>query len=284
MTSAPAGLLEARRLLIEHLDTHPGQTVSADLDPAEVGIVGDAGHLGGYHCGRDRVRRDSAGNIVDYSVIESPRDRAGLDLDAAALDVGWFIVTTPRGAFNLRHFSAWLVGECERGAPDTLDIREVIYSLDGVAVKRWDRLKRRTTGDGSHRTHTHISEFRDSNGRKMPALMRRWLIHIGLIEGDTMADGFNEKDRGALTEVYQNAVPLMRGDDVVPPGGGQAGGEPHWAVGQIKAIAADVAALKARPLVEPAPVDPLALQAAVEACIPAIVKAVNDDAARRAAE
>lgn len=41
MTTAPPGLLEARALLLAHLDMHPGQTVSADLDPAEVGIVGN---------------------------------------------------------------------------------------------------------------------------------------------------------------------------------------------------------------------------------------------------
>lgn len=187
MTTAPAGLLEARRLLLDHLDMHPGQTVAADLDPAEVGIVGDTAHNGGYHCGRDRVVRDDAGNIVDYSVVESPRDRAGLDLDASALDVGYFKVTTSRGVFDLYDFNAWLVGLCKAHDPGCGDIREVIYSPDGEVVKRWDRLGRRTTGSGSHRAHTHISEFRDANGRNMKDLMRRFLIHIGLIGDDDMA-------------------------------------------------------------------------------------------------
>jgi hypothetical protein len=184
MTTAPAGLLAARQLLLDHLDIHPGVTVAADLDPAEVGIIGDAAHVGGYHCGRDRVVRDAAGNITDYSVVESPRDRAGLDLDASAMDVGEFEVATAKGTFNLRDFSRWLVAECERAAADTLDIREVIYSLDGVTVLRWDRLRRRDTGSGSHRTHTHISEFRDANGRNMVALVTRWLTHIGLMGED----------------------------------------------------------------------------------------------------
>lgn len=193
MTSAPPGLLAARRLLLDHLDMHPG-TVDADLDPAEVGIVGNPDHRGGYHCGRDRVDLD------DYSVRESPRDRAGLSDFASALDVGWFSVRTQRGTRTLRDMSAWLVGLCQMGDPDTQDIREVIYSLDGVTVRRWDRLRLRTSGDTSHRTHTHISEFRDARGRGMVALLTRWLIHIGLI-GDDMA--FETADSNRLWNAQQ---------------------------------------------------------------------------------
>lgn len=190
MTRAPASLLTVRRLLLDHLGPNvrprPGVTILDPLgDPAwEVGIVGDADHRGGYHCGSNRVV------TRDYSVIESPRDRAGLTLDASALDVGMFRVRTPKGVFDLRHYSRWLVQQCEANTADTRHIREVIYSPDGKTVKRWDRLRRRTTGDKSHLGHTHESHFRDVTkaGTDVTAVYRRYLTTIGLIKGDnTMA-------------------------------------------------------------------------------------------------
>lgn len=175
MTRAPANLLALRTLLLTHLDNAPGPD---DLQPAELGVVGDPAHRGGYHCGSDRVVKN------DYSVVESPRDRAGLSDYAAALDVGQFKVTTPKGTFDLRHYSKWLVAQCAANTADTRDIREVIYSPDGTTVKRWDRLGKRSSGDSSHRWHTHISFHRDAikAGRDQTAVVRRYLTTIGLIK------------------------------------------------------------------------------------------------------
>ncbi|MGW1057632.1 hypothetical protein [Micromonospora rubida] len=186
MTTAPPTLLAARQLLLQHLDVTKGVTRTADLDPAEVGIVGDPAHIGGYHCGTDRVRRVS-GQVRDYSVVESPRDRSGLANMACALDVGDFSISVAGKSHNLRSFSAWLVAQCKAGTADTRDIREVIYSPDGKTVKRWDRLGLRATGDGSHRWHTHISYHRDAikAGRDQTAVYRRYLTHIGLIKAPT---------------------------------------------------------------------------------------------------
>jgi hypothetical protein len=177
--------MAARRLLLDHLDMQPGRAVHSDLDPAEVGIVGDPAHIGGYHCGSDRVRREG-GQIRDYSVTESPRDRSGLADWACALDIGEFRVTVGGRAYDLPHLSAWIVGQCKANAPDTRDIREVIWSPDGRTVKRWDRLGRRSTGDSSHRWHTHISYHRDAikAGRDQVGLFRRYLTSIGLLAGE----------------------------------------------------------------------------------------------------
>jgi hypothetical protein len=196
MTRAPANLMAVRTLLLTHLDNAPGPD---DLEPGEVGIVGDPAHRGGYHCGSDRVVSG------DYSVVESPRDRAGLTDYAAALDVGPFSVTVNGKTHNLQTFSAWCVGECAANAPDTRDIREIIYSTDGSTVKRWDRLGKRTSGDSSHRWHTHFSFFRDAikAGRDQRPLFARYLQRIGLLKVPATVedDMFSETDRMMLTAV-----------------------------------------------------------------------------------
>ncbi|MET7949211.1 hypothetical protein [Micromonospora sp. NPDC005324] len=179
MTRAPSNLLAVRSLLLTHLDNAPGPD---DLDPGEVGIVGDSAHRGGYHCGSDRLDSD------DYSVRESPRDRAGLTFDAAALDVGWFEVRVGGVTHNLYTFNRWMVAQLEANTPDSRDIREWIYTLDGKTVRRWDRLKKRSTGDSSHRWHSHGSWFRDAikAGRDQRPLFRRYLQSIGLIKAPTV--------------------------------------------------------------------------------------------------
>ncbi|MEV0646109.1 hypothetical protein AB0I28_12665 [Phytomonospora sp. NPDC050363] len=174
MTFAPEPLLAARKYIIAALGV-PG---------AGVGIVGDSAHWGGYHCGRDRTVSG------DYSVVESSRDR-GPTLAAAALDVGSFSKTIGGEKRDLKHFSAWLVEQCKAGAPDTRDIREVIYSPDGRSVKRWDRLGRRNSGDDSHRYHTHISYFRDSESRDKVGLFKRYVEGE---EDETMAGFFDVDD------------------------------------------------------------------------------------------
>ncbi|MET8553189.1 hypothetical protein ABZU24_31760 [Micromonospora zamorensis] len=189
--------MAVRTLLLTHLDNSPGPD---DLDPAEVGIVGDPAHRGGYHCGSDRVVSG------DYSVVESPRDRAGLTLDAAALDVGPFEVRSGGRTHTLATFSAWCVAQCAANAADTRDIREIIYSLDGSTVKRWDRLGKRSTGDSSHRWHTHFSFFRDAikAGRDQRPLFRRYLSSIGLLEDDDMTP----EEHNWLATVHKNLTVL----------------------------------------------------------------------------
>ncbi|MFG2056697.1 hypothetical protein ACGFI9_22005 [Micromonospora sp. NPDC048930] len=200
MTAAPANLLAVRTLLLTYLNVDKDTVKAADLEPGEVGIVGDANHRGGYHCGSDRVVAN------DYSVVESPRDSTGLTLNASALDVGMFTAVVGGRTHNLRTFSTWCVAQCAASAADTRDIREIIYSPDGQTVKRWDRLGKRTTGDSSHLTHTHFSFFRDSTkaGRDQTPLFRRYLTTIGLIEGDDMS-------AQAESEIHQVYAGLFHG-------------------------------------------------------------------------
>ena len=203
MTRAPANLLAVRTLLLTHLNADPKASRAADLEPAEVGIVGDSAHRGGYHCGSNRVVTN------DYSVVESSRDRTGLTLDAAALDVGGFEVRSGGRTHTLATFSLWCVEQCKANTPDTRDIREIIYSPDGKTVKRWDRLGKRSSGDSSHRWHTHFSFFRDAikAGRDQRPLFVRYLRSIGLLP-PPVEDDMTPEEHNWLATVHKNLTVL----------------------------------------------------------------------------
>lgn len=161
MTFAPPTLLAARNYL-------KGQ--DPDLDNAEVGIVGGPGHVAqgtSYHLGKDQLILSKN----PYSV-RTARDKAGLSNAASALDID-------DDLDELRALSLWLVEQCRAGAPDTLDIREIIFSPDGVNVYRWDRERGQTSlpvpdNDLSHRRHTHVAYYRDSEFRDKVGLYKRF--------------------------------------------------------------------------------------------------------------
>src|SRR5688572_29703310 len=117
-TYAPAALLALRAYL----------KPLTGLPDKELGIIGDKDHVGGYHHGWSQ-RRIVNGTTADYSWNESGRDSSRKTNAARAFDIGMF----PR----LRELSVWLVNECKANAPDTRDIREIIYSPDGKVVRRW---------------------------------------------------------------------------------------------------------------------------------------------------
>lgn len=128
-----------------------------------LGVVGDAAHQAkgmSYHLGRSQLASDA------YSRTTT-RDRAGLSEAASAIDLGRL-----KGALGpLRAFSRWLVVQCQAGIPGTADIREVIYTIDGKVVMRYDRERgaastpRPGEANLSHLTHTHVSFYRDSERR-----------------------------------------------------------------------------------------------------------------------
>jgi hypothetical protein len=260
MTFAPANLTAVRRLLLDHC---PG------LAPAEVGIVGDPAHRGGYHCGRDRLDSD------DYSVRESSRDRNGLTEAASALDIGQWSARVGGKAHSLASMSMWLVAQCKAGTADSKDIREIIYSPDGTVVRRWDRLGRRSSGDSSHRWHTHISYHRDATkaGRDLTALYRRYLTSIGILEDDmTPAEFADILDNPAVAQrlraiAVQYPVFPDRSLLTVVQQGDQRTARIEQALAQ----------LAARPPVQAAPVDVDQLAAALRP----YVEAAAESAVRR---
>lgn len=157
MTFAPQNLLDVRAFLKPH----------TGLGDADLGIVGDTAHAAkgtSYHLGADQLT-DTA-----YS-RRTARDRAGLTNAASAIDIGMF----PR----LREMSLWLVAQCRADTSDTRWIREIIFSPDGTNVYTWDReagvsSAPQLRGASSHRSHTHVSGFRDSEHANRAAVFERF--------------------------------------------------------------------------------------------------------------
>ena len=138
---------------------------------AMLGIVGDSKHTKGYHLGKDRIYDGSGPGLgsADYSV-QTARDKAGLTDAASAIDLGRL-----NGTLNgLWDFSRWFAQQCMDGRPGYRDVREVIFwSKVRNRVIGWSALDPdrwiNDYGDLSHKTHTHISFFRDSEHRdKVP--------------------------------------------------------------------------------------------------------------------
>lgn len=186
MTYAPEDLLAVRRYLLS----------VTGLPSASVGIVGDDNHPDGYHVGNDALAK--VGKVTsDYSKRESSRDRPGSNA-ASALDVGSWSGRRGAARVTFLEFSAALVGACRNGDPRAADIREIIYTPDGLTVHRYDRLGIRSSGDSSHLYHTHISLFRTSEGRRAGTDNLLGLIRK-IFEGDDMAD-FDATNPNAWTE------------------------------------------------------------------------------------
>jgi hypothetical protein len=165
VTYAPAPL----KALVTYLATTRGHPTS------QFGVVGNTAHVMGYHLGRDRIFTIPPGlGSADYS-IQTARDKAGLSDAAAAIDIKF-----ESDFLLLRRLSVWLVEHCRTNAPGTSDIREVIYSPDGTTVLRWDRQRgvtsapRQGEADNTHRWHTHVSYYRDSEARDKTAPFRRF--------------------------------------------------------------------------------------------------------------
>jgi len=182
MTFAPPALLAARAYL-------KGQ--DADLDSSELGINGGPSHVAtgtSYHLGLDQLKMSKN----PYSA-RTPRDRAGLSNAASALDID-------DDLDELRELSVWLVEQCRANAPDTRDIREVIFSPDGARVLQWDRERGVSSlpqphSDLSHREHTHVSWYRDSESRDKTAVFKRFF------EGESMPQA--EEQHAVFQAVFE---------------------------------------------------------------------------------
>ena len=134
-----------------------------------LGVVGDPKHAAkgvSYHLGKGQL-------LPTAGSIKLARDKAGLSNAASAIDLG----KLDGSLANLRLFSKWLVARCMADPDVRHDIREIIYSPDGKKVQRYSGVDNQIhtgkgNGDLSHRGHTHISFFRDSESRDKVGLFR----------------------------------------------------------------------------------------------------------------
>jgi hypothetical protein len=134
-----------------------------------LGVVGDTTHIAkgtSYHLGKDDL-------IAGAYSARLPRDLAGLTNAASAIDLG----RLDGELTKLWAFSRWFAQQCFDRDPAYRDIREVIFwSVVRQRVIGWSALAPgewiNDYGDISHKTHTHISFFRDSEFRDKRPMFR----------------------------------------------------------------------------------------------------------------
>ncbi len=210
MTFAPPTLVALGRYLVAH-------------NAVNLGIVGDTAHAAkgtSYHLGSDLVSPGA------YSILTA-RDKAGLSLAASAIDIG----KIDGGFTRLREFSVWFLGELQRNAPGTSDIREFIFSPDGIAVLRWDRERGVASApvaerglSSSHTGHGHTSWYRDSEGRDKITPFRGFFEPEGTMKIDALvrqnwtANGTNGVLRPTPDRAVAATVRLAPGEPIVSAG------------------------------------------------------------------
>jgi hypothetical protein len=106
-------------------------------------------------------------------------------------------------------------------AQDTRDIREVIFSADGLKVSRWESLDNKIhtgpgQGDDSHLFHTHVSFYRDSEARDKTAVFRRFFeerdVRITAIKGEDWKptkNAISGESNGVLRAVPDRAAAVV---------------------------------------------------------------------------
>lgn len=144
-----------------------------------LGIIHTQPQGGGYHEGQDLLALGDRApgpqyTFTDYSYgdaravssngvgrdLANSTTLAGVPNAASAFDFG--------GGFSrFLEFNRWMRDRMLANDFRTRDIREMIYTPDGVNVYRVDRTGRQSNwGDSTHLSHTHFSFFRDSHGRR----------------------------------------------------------------------------------------------------------------------
>lgn len=239
MTVASPALLEARAVI---------KGEDADLSNDEVGIVGGPSHIltgTSYHLGKDQLKMSKN----PYSA-RTARDKAGLANPATANFASALDVDDDLD--ELRELSDWLVAECRKPNPhpDTLDIREIIYSPDGINVWTWDREKGQTSapekrGDSSHRKHTHVSWYRDAGLRDKAGIFRRFFNRHNPTGGSDMipipfGEGEKPAPRSSRVGAMQRAL-IRAGADLSAAGGPDGRYGNGTAAAMVAVLGADIA-------------------------------------------
>lgn len=158
MTYAPPKLIELGRYWVSQ-------------GGVNLGIVGDTAHQAkgvSYHLGKDQLASNA------YS-IQTARDKAGLSNAASAIDLG----RLDDSLTEMYAFMRWFAQQCFDRKAAYRDVREVIFwSTTRNRVIGWSALAPNEWindyGDLSHKTHGHISYFRDSEYRDKVAMFKAY--------------------------------------------------------------------------------------------------------------
>lgn len=164
MTFAPPTLISLQAFYMAH-------------GGVNLGIVGDTAHQAkgtSYHLGKSDL-------IPGAYSARTARDRAGLSEAASAVDWG----RLDGELTKLWAFSRWFAQQCFDENPAYRDVREVIFwSTVRNRVIGWSDLARgqwiNDYGDLSHKTHTHISFYRDSEFRPKIQLIAPYFATPGV--------------------------------------------------------------------------------------------------------
>jgi hypothetical protein len=207
-TTIPADLAEHRTRMM----------AKTGLRGDDYGIAPDESHKsgGGYHCGRMDCQNigkyhppatSHVGSTTEDYSVRQLRDRLPGGNAASAEDIGddW-----PNGGRQAwLRFNNLLVKQLQAGDPELAAIREVNFSPDGTARKRWDALH---PNDGPNEDgivpstdtvymHTHLGLWRDTAGTPARArtLARIEQIAEAAIANRPLASTTEEDDMGAST-------------------------------------------------------------------------------------
>lgn len=235
------------------------------LSGSAIGIKGDTAHLRGYHRSREWIRNSAYCVNRSYSVSETSNNRSGGDSRwIAAMDI---TLPTPQLLEVCRRLDqAVRAGRLEK-------VTEWYGNLGGDRiVDGYDNIRNRVaSSDSSHLWHLHISFDRARVNED----------HSDLYEILTGDDDMQLTDRvpsAATPDVPNRTVDQVLGDV-------WRGVHIRMTDGFAK-LDARLSALEARPAVQPAPVDPAAVKAALSdpSVLSALAKAVADEMHRRTAE
>lgn len=260
---APDSMVDLRRDLLAYWK----------LSGSAIGIKGNNVHLRGYHRSREWVKNSAYCTNRSYSVSETAGNKSGGDSRwLAGMDI-----TLP---------TTLLLEVCKRldvaVRSGTLEkVTEWYGNLDGdTIVDGYNNIANRVaSSDSSHLWHLHISLDRGRAGED----------HTDLYETLTGDEMVNQIEWNTGWLVQRGVLELQDAVDIPPDsklGVTGVNDFPNPFAKAFKTLQADVAALKARPAVQSAPVDPATLKAVLldPEVLAAVAKAVNEDSARRMAQ
>jgi len=234
------------------------------------GDKGNTAHLRGSHRSQDWILHSVYCTNRTYTV------QSGLAAEQLLHIAGFDFAPGEWGTARNRELmieqTGRLLAAMQAGLLD--EVRELYGTVDGRTVTGWNNAENRVaTSDDSHLDHWHLGFDRRHMTNR--ALMER-IVSIALGDDMTPAEHNTLVATDARVRALINNTPSAI---YQIPGEKAPRSEPNKMYDALGAIAGQLTALQARPPVEPAPVDPAVLKAALldPDFLKAVAKAVADE-------